>query len=220
MGMIKVNDILEFKVARDVDIRDSIVVSNVDNYASLGGIKLKKALDYFNIDVANSIAIDIGASNGGFTDVLLKQGAKKVFAVDVSDCALPEEIKSDERVFVRDNLNARSLTFEDLGIIADIITIDVSFISLKLILPALLQFMDYKTKMIALIKPQFEVGRKHLSKSGVVLKQKITDEAVKGIIEFAKGLKLKLIGVVDSPHPFRDKNREYLAYFSKENQTI
>jgi 23S rRNA (cytidine1920-2'-O)/16S rRNA (cytidine1409-2'-O)-methyltransferase len=215
--MVKVNDLVEFKVARAVSADDAILISNIGDYASLGGIKLKKALEYFNINLQNCVAIDIGASNGGFTDVLIKSGAKKVFAVDVSQCALPDELKNDERVCVKDKLNARSLTFEDLGIKADIITVDVSFISLRLILPALLQFMDHNTKMITLIKPQFEVGRKYLNKNGMVTNQKVVEKARDDVIAFGEALGLRNGGVIDAPHPFADKNREILALFEKAN---
>ena len=119
----------------------------------MGGIKLVKALEDFGINPAGKTVIDIGASNGGFTDVMLKRGAAKVYAVDVGECALPPELATDGRVVVKDKLNARYLSFEDIGIKADIIVVDVSFISLKLVISALTQFLKHDSSLVALIKP-------------------------------------------------------------------
>lgn len=210
LGRVTVNGKAEFKGAREIGASDTVEVSGETDYASLGGIKLKKALDYFNISVLGKTAIDIGAANGGFTDVLLKGGAAKVFAVDVSDCALPEEIKSDGRVSVKERLNARYISFEDIGIKAGIITIDVSFISLKLIIPAMLQFMDRSSVLIALIKPQFEAGRAALSKSGIVTNKSAVKKVIDDITAFCKALSLSVTGVTEAPRPFADKNQEYL----------
>ncbi|MDR2266692.1 MAG: TlyA family RNA methyltransferase [Christensenellaceae bacterium] len=213
MGLVNVNDVPEFKTAREICASDSVSVATSNNFASLGGIKLQKALEYFSINVENKIAIDIGASNGGFTDVLLKAGIAKVYAVDVSKCALPPEIKNDSRVFVKDSLNARYIEFEDIGIKADIVTVDVSFISLKLILPVLLQFLKHDSIIITLIKPQFEVGRKNLNKHGMVTNSAIAEKAVSDIISFGSSLGLLACGNIPAPHPFADKNKEYLALF-------
>ncbi|MDR3185563.1 MAG: TlyA family RNA methyltransferase [Christensenellaceae bacterium] len=211
LGLVNLNGEAEFKASKDVCESDLICIAPHVNYASLGGIKLKYALDYFKLDVNGLIAIDIGASNGGFTDVLVKNGIAKVFAVDVSECALPPEIKNLECVEVRDKLNARYLSFDDIGLKADIITIDVSFISLKHIFPAILQFMKPMSKVIALIKPQFEVGQKFLTKHGIVVNNRTREVAVQEVVSFANALGLISLGLVEAPHPFLNKNQEYLA---------
>lgn len=215
LGKVSVNGITVSKPATDVSAADLVVVDEIDDYASLGGLKLKKAIDHYGVDVNGKNCIDIGASNGGFTDVLIKAGASRVYAVDIGDCALPAELSEDSRVVVKDRLNARYMSFEDIGIKADIITIDVSFISLTLILPAMLQFMDAGSRIIALVKPQFEVGRSNLTKTGIVKSKKTAVAAVERIITFAKGLGLKTAGYIEAPHPFENKNQEYLTLLYK-----
>lgn len=213
-GKVFINGEKIFKPAFEVPENAEISVDRAEDYSSLGGIKLKNALEKFGISSNDKICIDIGASNGGFTDVMLRGGAKKVYAVDVGECALPDELIADGRVEVRDRLNARYLTFEDIGLKADLITVDVSFISLKLILPALIQFMTADSRLIALIKPQFELGKSALSKSGVVKNPKLYQKAVDDVISFAASIGLKNSGVIEVPRLFKDKNREYTAAFS------
>lgn len=213
VGKVSVNGKIAQKASDDVSSADNIEVDFSEDYSSLGGIKLKRALEYFKLDPAGKICIDIGASNGGFTDVMLKGGAKKVFCVDIGECALPPEMCLDERVYVKDRLNARYLTFEDIGIKADLISVDVSFISLKLVIPALIQYMHSDSVLVALIKPQFEVGPKYLPKSGIVRNTKAIEKAIGDVTAFASALGLKCLGTTSAPHPFPDKNREYLAAF-------
>lgn len=213
LGKVFVNGMPGSKPGDEVKDGDEIYVDRTDDYSSLGGIKLKHALECFGIDVNGKVCIDIGASNGGFTDVMLKGGAQKVFCVDIGECALSEEIKSDSRTVVLDRLNARYIQFEDIGIKADLITADVSFISLKLIIPALIQFLPPEGKLVVLVKPQFEVGKKFLTKSGIVKNQRIAEKAVEEVSAFAAGLGLKTVGTVRAPHPFKDKNVEYLTLF-------
>ena len=213
-GKVFINGEKIFKPAFEVPENAEISVDRAEDYSSLGGIKLKNAFEKFGISSNDKICIDIGASNGGFTDVMLRGGAKKVYAVDVGECALPDELIADGRVEVRDRLNARYLTFEDIGLKADLITVDVSFISLKLILPALIQFMTADSRLIALIKPQFELGKSALSKSGVVKNPKLYQKAVDDVVAFAASIGLKNSGVIEVPRLFNDKNREYTAAFS------
>lgn len=213
-GKVFINGEKVFKPAFEVPENAEISVDRAEDYSSLGGIKLKNAFEKFGISSNDKICIDIGASNGGFTDVMLRGGAKKVYAVDVGECALPDELIADGRVEVRDRLNARYLTFEDIGLKADLITVDVSFISLKLILPALIQFMTADSRLIALIKPQFELGKSALSKSGVVKNPKLYQKAVDDVIAFAASIGLKNSGVIEVPRLFKDKNREYTVAFS------
>lgn len=213
LGKVSVNGAIETKSARNVSGAEEINVDLNEDYASLGGVKLVKALESFGVSPENKVCIDIGSSNGGFTDVMLKRGARKVFCVDIGECALPEEMRADERVAVRDRLNARFISFEDIGIKADLITVDVSFISLTYIIPALIQFMDSSSVMIALIKPQFEVGRAELTKTGIVKNSKAALRAVTNILNFAGELGLNASDVVEAPHPFENKNLEYLVAF-------
>lgn len=215
LGKVIVDGVIVSKPALEIDGSEQILVDDKDDYASLGGLKLQKAIKHFDVNVKDKVCIDIGASNGGFTDVLLRSGAKKVYAVDIGECALPKEMAADERVVVKDKLNARYLSFEDIGVKADIITIDVSFISLTLILPALMQFLNEKSIIIALIKPQFEVGKSMLTKTGIVKNQKATNESIKKVVEFSNAIGLKAKEVIDAPHPFENKNKEYLVYLHK-----
>lgn len=204
------------KSATEVGVGDTVEVIADDDYASLGGIKLKKALDRFGITLDGAVCIDIGASNGGFTDVMLRAGAAKVYAVDVAECALPEVLQEDPRVVVKDRLNARYLTFEDIGIRCDFMSIDVSFISLKTILPALLQFFAPGSRLVALIKPQFECGRQHLGKSGVVISERVRQNVVDDIVCYLKALGFFVHGTIEAPHPFKEKNQEYLVFAVRE----
>lgn len=215
LGKVSVNGIIVSKPATEVSADDLLTVDSSDDFASLGGLKLQKALEHYKTDVKNKACIDIGASNGGFTDVLIKRGAERVYAVDIGECALPPELQNNSHVVVRDKLNARYLSFEDIGITADIITIDVSFISLTLILPAMLQFMHSGSVVIALIKPQFEVGKNNLTKTGIVKSKKVATNAVERVLSFAKELGLRAEGYIEAPHPFENKNQEYLTLLHK-----
>lgn len=215
LGKVSVNGITVSKPSAEVSKDDLLTVDSSDDYASLGGLKLQKALEYYKTEVQGKICIDIGASNGGFTDVLVKRGAECVYAVDIGECALPQELADNSHVVVKDKLNARYLTFEDIGIKADIITIDVSFISLPLILPAMLQFMHSDSVIIALIKPQFEVGKGNLTKTGIVKSKKIAETAVARVLAFAKELGLRADKYIEAPHPFENKNQEYLTLLHK-----
>lgn len=210
LGKVKLNGAIATKTSCEVNPNSIVEVSKEDDYVSLGGLKLNKAITHFKLDITGKTAIDIGAANGGFTDVLLKRGASKVYAVDVGDCALPQELVADSRVEIKDRLNARYLSFEDIGIKADIITVDVSFISLKLIIPALLQFLKPESIMVMLIKPQFEAGRAALTKSGIVTSKKVATKVIDDISSFCTAAGLFVVGVTEAPRPFADKNQEYL----------
>ncbi len=215
LGKVTVDGLIIAKPSHDVTGYEVILVDDKDDFASLGGLKLQKAINHYKVDVKDKVCIDIGASNGGFTDVLLRSGAKKVYAVDIGDCALPNEMVEDDRVVVKDKLNARYLSFEDIGVKADLITIDVSFISLTMVLPALTQFLDDNSAIIALIKPQFEVGPALLTKTGIVKNPKAIEFAIKKVTKFALELGLKFAPVIEAPHPFENKNQEYLVLLHK-----
>ena len=137
-------------------------------YVGYGGVKLEKALTHFGIDIIGKTAVDIGSSTGGFVDCLLQAGASRVYAIDAGTHQLHEKLRKDPRVVVRENVNARYLKAEDIGEKADIITVDVSFISLKKIIPAALPLLAPGGFLITLVKPQFEVGRYQVGKGGIV----------------------------------------------------
>ncbi len=214
LGAVQVNGERAGKPSFEVKCGDRVEVTDVIKYYSLGGLKLERAIERFELSI-HGTAIDIGASNGGFTDCLLRHGAQKVYAVDVGESALPKELAADSRVVIMDNVNARTLTVGDFSEKADYITIDVSFISLTLILPSAIPLLKEDGVIIALIKPQFEVGRKHLTKSGVVKNAKVRDGAVSAVCSIASKLGLVKLGLVEAPVLFADKNIEYLVYFKK-----
>ena len=208
------------KSATEVGVGDTVEVIADDDYASLGGIKLKKALDRFGITLDGAVCIDIGASNGGFTDVMLRAGAAKVYAVDVAECALPETLQEDPRVVVKDRLNARYLTFEDIGIRCDFMSIDVSFISLRLILPPLAQILKMGGEVVALIKPQFEAGKELVEKGGVVRDKNTHILVIQNIINCVKSLNYIIKGLTFSSIKGPAGNIEYLIWFSTRGDEI
>lgn len=187
-------------------------------YVSRGGIKLAAALDAFQIDPAGMTAMDIGSSTGGFTDCLLKRGAARVIAVDVGYGQLDWSLRQDSRVTVFEKTNIRYLKHEAVPDPVDIVVIDVSFISLRLVLPKSLEFFSdtEKVKIIALIKPQFEVGKGEVGKSGVVRDPKKHEMVVAGIREFAENLGLLSRGIICSPISGAKGNVEFLVYFTKK----
>ncbi len=190
----------------EITIKDSSL-----KYVGRGGLKLEGALKHFDIDVKGKTALDIGASTGGFTDCLLQNGASKVYALDVGYGQLDWKLRNDERVVVMENINARHLKPDDLPESVDIIVIDVSFISLTNIFPPALLFLKPKGILIALIKPQFEVGRGEVGKGGIV-KDKIKHEQV--VDKIAKQIEqhnLEVCGVIDSPILGAEGNKEFLV---------
>lgn len=214
LGYVTVNGVVIGKAAFDVKDHDDVSV-NEEYGSSLGGIKLRHALDTFSISPQGEVCVDVGASNGGFTDVLLNNGAKTVYAVDVGECALPEELKSDDRVVVMDRTNARFISKKDFPVEPTFAVIDVSFISLTLVLPAVAEAVSKNGRIVALIKPQFECEKKDLSKKGILLDAKKRLAVVKKIQDFASSIGLATVGVIEAPHPFVEKNIEYLAYYKK-----
>ncbi len=182
-------------------------------YVSRGGLKLQKALDHFNIDVRDKVVIDAGASTGGFTDLLLQRGARLVYAVDVGRGQLHWKLQKDPRVVVMDNTNIRYVTREHFQIPPVMATLDLSFISLTLVLPVIYGILEGRKEIVVLIKPQFEVGREKVGKGGVVRKREYQMEAVEKILNFARNLGLVIEGWVESPIKGQKGNVEFLAYF-------
>ena len=180
-------------------------------WVSRGGLKLAKALEHFGVDPSGMVAIDVGASTGGFTDVLLTHGAAKVYAVDVGHGQLAWKLQSDPRVVVLDRTNARNLTAEQIPEPADLVVCDASFISLKTVLPAALALTKPVARALALIKPQFEVGRARLGKGGVVrdpaLHQEVCDD-IRAWFASLDGWQVE--GITESPITGPEGNREFL----------
>jgi 23S rRNA (cytidine1920-2'-O)/16S rRNA (cytidine1409-2'-O)-methyltransferase len=193
------------KVDSDITVKDSS-----QKYVSRGGRKLEAALTGFDINVSGNIALDIGASTGGFTDCLLQHGAEKVYAVDVGYGQLDWKLRNDERVIVLEKLNARYLKPEDIREKVDIAVIDVSFISLTMVIPALTQILKPGGNLLALIKPQFEVGKGQVGKGGIVRDEAKHHEVVEKIRSFLDGLGFTVAGVIDSPILGAQGNKEFL----------
>lgn len=190
-------------------------------YVSRGGFKLEKAIQMFNLNLKDNIAIDIGASTGGFTDCMLKNGAKKVYAIDVGYGQLDWSLRNDPRVIVKERTNIRYVTKDDIDEVADFISIDVSFISLKLVLPVAKDLLSKEGYIVALIKPQFEAGRDKVGKKGLVKDKDIHMEVINNVVEFCDTIGLKVIDLEFSPITGTTGNIEFLAHISKkENKKV
>ncbi|MEA4895987.1 MAG: TlyA family RNA methyltransferase [Oscillospiraceae bacterium] len=184
-------------------------------YVSRGGLKLEKALRVFGFDPRGLVCIDCGASTGGFTDVLLKNGAKKVFAIDVGYGQLAWSLRCDERVVSMERTNIRYVTAEMLGEKADLAVMDLSFISIKLVLPVVRELIKDGAYIICLIKPQFEAGREKVGKKGVVREKSTHVEVVRSFLDFASSAGLTPLGLGFSPIRGPEGNIEYLSILRK-----
>jgi 23S rRNA (cytidine1920-2'-O)/16S rRNA (cytidine1409-2'-O)-methyltransferase len=200
------------QVSVDAELR---LKGEVLPYVSRGGLKLKAAIDRFGLEVRGRVCADIGASTGGFTDCLLQEGAAHVHAIDVGYGQLHEKLRTDPRVRSRERVNARYLTAEDLPEKVGVAVIDVSFISLTQVLPAVLPFLEPGGLLVALVKPQFEVGRERIGKGGVVRDAAARQEAIDAVVAFAREQGLTVQGVMDSPVPGPAGNVEALLVASK-----
>ncbi|MBI4847329.1 MAG: TlyA family RNA methyltransferase [Nitrospirae bacterium] len=222
-GNIRVNGIVVDKAGALINPDDALALENKMPYVSRGGLKLKHAIDTFGIDVKDKAAMDAGASTGGFTDCLLQHGAQKVYSIDVGYGQLDWRLRNDPRVILLEKTNiryleeiVRSQRMEDLmGNKIDIATIDVSFISLLKVIPAVLKFLKPSGEIVALIKPQFEVGRKDVGK-GVVKDESKRLEAVENIKSESEKMGLEVKGVTASPIKGPKGNVEYLIYLKKK----
>ena len=203
------------KVKVDADI---VFKGEKLKYVSRGGLKLEKAMNTFGIDLTNKVCMDIGASTGGFTDCMLQNNASKVFAVDVGYGQFAWKLRTDERVVCMEKTNIRYVTPEDIGIALDFASIDVSFISLRTIMPAVKALLGDKGEVVALIKPQFEAGRDKVGKKGVVRDKEVHLEVINTIINFLLENELNVLGLSYSPIKGPEGNREYLVYFTKDKE--
>ena len=188
-------------------------------YVSRGGLKLEKALRNFGVDPTGYVCSDSGASTGGFTDCLLQQGASKVFAIDVGYGQLDWKIRSDPRVVVMERTNVRYVTAEQLGEPLDLSVIDVSFISLRIVLPVIKTFLKpEKGQVLCLIKPQFEAGKEKVGKKGVVREPSVHKEVLDGFVDLTKEIGFTILGLTFSPVKGPEGNIEFLAHLTLEDK--
>lgn len=185
-------------------------------YVSRGGLKLEKAMKEFGISLENKTCMDIGASTGGFTDCMLQNGAKKVFSIDVGYGQFAWKLRTDPRVVCMERTNIRYVTPDDIGEPVDFASIDVSFISLKKIMPATINLLSNEGEVVALIKPQFEAGKEKVGKKGVVRDINVHKEVVKSIVDYLYSENLNILAVSYSPIKGPEGNIEYLVYFTKD----
>ena len=196
-----------------------VEVRGHDRYVSRGGHKLEGALTGFRLDVTGLRCLDLGASTGGFTDCLLQHGAREVVAVDVGHGQLHWKLRNDPRVVVHEGINARDLEFlksKEAKFRFDLVVADVSFISLKLVLPPAFDLLDSGGRVVALIKPQFEAGRTEVGKGGIVRDAAVRQRVVDSLVRWVGDFPLRTVGVIPSPLPGRDGNEEFLWLLQKK----
>ncbi len=222
-GDVKINGELITKAGTlfFIDEKTQIDIKSMP-YVSRGGFKLEKALQEFGIDLADKICLDAGASTGGFTDCMLQNGAKKVYAVDVGYGQIAWKLRNDERVKIIERINIRNCSFKDIYSeneeIAQFCAMDLSFISIKKVIENVLSLLGEKKEIVALIKPQFEAGKDEVGKNGVIKDKIIHIKVIKEIIEYVYSLDLSVINLTYSPIKGPAGNIEYLIYFA--NNTI
>lgn len=213
-GKIFVNGSCVTKSAYNTEENDEVTINGgLPKYVGRGGLKLEKAIESFDIDLNGCICIDVGASTGGFTDCMLQSGANFVYSVDVGNNQLDDKLRNDKRVLSLENTDIRAVG-DKIPQKADFISVDVSFISLKLILPEIKRLLKKKGRAVALVKPQFEVGKSGIGKHGVVKDKALREKSVQEIREFAVELGFVCNGCILSPITGGDGNVEYLLYLS------
>lgn len=219
-GLVSVNGKVCQKPSFVVSDEDEIKVSESANlFVGRGGLKLSKAIDEFSVNLKNTVCLDIGASTGGFTDCMLKNGAKKVYAVDVGEGQLDKSLCIDERVINLEKTNIKDIPYGYFSDYIDFISIDVSFISLKQVLPKARELISDNGEIIALIKPQFEAGKKNLNKNGVVKDIKTHKVVLNDIVSFSENY-FSVCGLTFSPIARKDGNIEYLIYLKKGENSL
>lgn len=211
-GSVLLNGKVVTKSSYDVGENDDIEIVNDENYASQGAYKLEKAFDDFSLDVNGKNCADIGCSNGGFTDCLLRHGAKHVLAVDVADCALDSKLLESGKVdFLKANARELPKNLENV----DFLCSDVSFISLKYVLQSMFDLLKNGSEAVVLVKPQFELDKSALTKSGIVTDEKLRKRAVESVKSYAISVGFEILDLSTSPIRYENKNVEYLLYLKK-----
>jgi 23S rRNA (cytidine1920-2'-O)/16S rRNA (cytidine1409-2'-O)-methyltransferase len=214
-GEVTVDGRVAEKASHIVQEESQLTVAPRSRYVGRGGLKLEGALDHFKIDCCDKVALDIGASTGGFTDCLLQNGVRKVFAVDVGHGQLAWKIRQDPRVIVLEKTNARQLSAKEIPEPIDLCTIDVSFISLTLILPNAFQLVTANGVILALIKPQFELARADVGRGGVVRDAALHDKAKDKMRAFAEQMGAEIDGITPSVITGADGNQEFFICLRK-----
>jgi 23S rRNA (cytidine1920-2'-O)/16S rRNA (cytidine1409-2'-O)-methyltransferase len=213
-GRVRVNSRPANKPDLQVEPKaDIAVIGTGPQYASRGAYKLLAAIEHFGIRVEGRQVLDVGASNGGFSDVLLRGGAARVIALDVGYGQLADRLRQDPRVTVIDRTNIRHTVAGDLPYRPDLIVVDVSFISLRLVLPVLPVLAQAPAEIIALVKPQFEVGKGQVGRGGIVREEALRAQALAEIVGFARGMGLETVGSIESPITGAAGNHEFLTMF-------
>ncbi|MCL2023429.1 MAG: TlyA family RNA methyltransferase [Oscillospiraceae bacterium] len=218
-GKVKINNIVSKKTGINVTELDAVKVANTNNFVGRGGEKLQYALEYFALNVEELACLDVGASTGGFTQVLLQAGARRVFAVDVGHGQLDVSLRNNPRIVNLEGVNFRYFDPEILWESPKFACVDVSFISLKHILPKLAQCLVKPAKSVCLVKPQFEAGREFLNKQGVVKDPKIHQLAVKNVMEYAENAGFVVNGICESPIFGGAGNKEFLMLLNYSRLT-
>ena len=218
-GIVYVDGQKSDKAGNMVDEEAEIIVKeNICPYVSRGGLKLEKSMKIWPINLENALCMDIGASTGGFTDCMLQSGARKVYAVDVGYGQLDYKLRIDERVINMEKCNIRYLDFDTVDTPIDFISIDVSFISLKLVFPVASKLLGKNGSLVCLVKPQFEAGREQVGKKGIVRDKKVHKEVIENVVKYAVDNGLNPVGLTYSPVTGAKGNIEYLLYLSKASR--
>jgi len=215
VGSVSVNGVVVDKAGTQVRPDDVLTLASKMPYVSRGGLKLEQALKEFDIDVKNKVAMDVGASTGGFTDCLLQNGVSKVYAIDVGYGQIDLKLRNDNRVSVIEKTNIRYLERDTVQKDLDIATIDVSFISLLKVIPKVLEFLKSGGEIVALIKPQFEAGRKDVGKGGVVKDKNVHLQVIEEIKTGSEAMGLEVLGTTTSPIKGPKGNVEFLIHMRK-----
>ena len=213
-GQVRIADQVALKPATTVETNATLTVDSGPRYVSRGGEKLDAALDKFDIDVSGLVCVDVGASTGGFTDCMLQRGAEKVYAIDVGKGILHWKLRNYKRVVVMEKTNARYV--ESLPEPIDFVTVDASFISLRVLLPVVKGWMGENTEVISLIKPQFEAGKKDVSRGdGVIRNPEIHKQVLKDVLSFAQQEGFRIRGLIKSPLLGPKGNAEFLVWLDQ-----
>jgi 23S rRNA (cytidine1920-2'-O)/16S rRNA (cytidine1409-2'-O)-methyltransferase len=215
-GHILVDETPVTKAGEKISLESAIRLREPElKYVSRGALKLKGAIEHFGLTAKDKVGLDIGASTGGFTEILLEYGAQKVYAIDVGTNQLAWKIRNDPRVISRENCNARYLEPKDFDVRPNFLVMDVSFISIKLVLPAISGLLESASPCVVLFKPQFELGREWIGEGGIVKDQAHAKTVLAETIEWAKAHHFENAEVIDSPIQGTDGNHEYLIYWTK-----
>jgi len=218
-GRVVVEGLAAPKAGSPVPEEVRVTVKELPPFVSRGGEKLAGALDHFQVNPAGKVALDTGASTGGFTHCLLSRGARKVYAVDVGYGQLDATLRRDPRVVVLERVNIRHLPKEDIPEPIELATLDLSFISLTLVLPKILEWLAPQGEIVALVKPQFEVGKGQVGKGGVVRDPQLQQQAVQRVAVAAAGLGLQVSSAFPSPLKGPKGNQEYFLYLTRQGES-